>query len=615
MSSIYGFVSERSLPDAPGILSSMARALPEAWEVRGPGWTSDDGLAAVGHGVHRRTPIFGQAAVDRESGVRCWVEGTFDGPVLSREQPAEGLLHGFLDSGSDCLRDIQDSFNVAWWSPADRTLTLANDRLGYRPLYIARRDRLLVFATHMAQLAASGLVDLEPNPHALAELLGVNSLIGDHTVFAGTEVLAPASVLEFDGASVRTNRYWRLDEVEMVGGYDHRRIDKLEHAFADACAQTAGRGSVGMALSGGLDARCTVAATATVADGLAAFTEGPVDSLDYVLAHRVAAALDLPHQQVELRDERVVGWLEPGVSLLGGNVATLEVHPCHHFLEPSLPFDRILLGLVGEYTRAAYPRPTDYRTADFETLLRRIRKKVFIRTGTLQDPVQLWVPEYSHLSAWAGERLEESLRSYRWQHSPLDVADYYYLEVRGRRALAKGPTMGRLGAETASPYLQPAFVEQVLSIPTPDRLGNRIQMDLIDRFAPQLNRIPYASPPAHTTKWQELIGERSRRWGQRMRPSRKKMAPAFDILGWSRGALRPVLDDLLNSPEATFRRYLEWAPVRERLDAHFEGHAKNTHLVAALTSFELAHRMWASCSRTRETITRADGRPVQIVEA
>jgi len=380
----------------------------------------------------------------------------------------------------------------------------------------------------------------------------------------------------------------------MVGKYDRRRLDGLEAAFTDACARSAGCGSVGMALSGGLDARCAVAALARDSAGLAAFTEGPVDSLDFVLAQRVAAEIGVPHQQVQLDEANVGSWLEAGISLLGGNVATLEVHPCHHLMQPSLPFDRIVLGLVGEAARAAYPRPTDYDKPNFETLLRRFRKKVPRRDGSVRDPDQLWVPEYSHLRAWADDRLEENLRSYQWQDSPIDVADYYYLEIRGRSTLAKGPTMGRLGAETASPYLQPEWIEQSLSIPTPDRLGNRIQMDLIDRFSPRLNQIPYTSSPAYTTRRQELVGERKRRWKQRLGLGGKKSPPAFDLVGWSRGPLRPALEDILYSPDATFRNYLEWEPVRKRLDAHFDGGSRNTNLVAALTSLDLAHTMWAS---------------------
>ncbi|MCK5448384.1 MAG: hypothetical protein KAJ43_09575, partial [Gemmatimonadetes bacterium] len=395
------------------------------------------------------------------------------------------------------------------------------------------------------------------------------------------------------GTTLLSRRYWQLDEVEMSGGYDRRRLDRLEETFGEACRAVAGDGDVGIALSGGLDSRCLVAAVTAVCDGLSSFTEGPTDSHDYRLAELVADTLDLPHRQLEIREESVGEWLEPAVSLLGGNVATLEVNPCHHFLEPSLPFDRILLGLVGEYSRAAYPKPTDYGAADFETLLRRVRIKVLTPLGKRPDLKRLWLPECAHLAAWPAERLEDRLRAYQWQHSPIDVADYYYLEHRGRRALAKGPTLGRLGTETATPYLDPRWVEEVFSIPTPDRLGSRIQLDLVERFAPGLRAIPCTSPPAYTTKWQERIGERKRKWQQRLARHKRKETPAFDTFGWSRGVLRPVLEDTLYSPDARFRAYLEWTPVRERLDAHFEGRARHTHLVAALASFEIAHRMWA----------------------
>ncbi|MCL7970511.1 MAG: asparagine synthase-related protein [marine benthic group bacterium] len=597
MSSIYGVVSTQPIPDLGRIIGAMSHALPETWEGRGDVWVSDDRVAAMGYGVHLRTPIQGQTAEDRESGARCWVEGTFDDPALA-PQPAAALLTRLISGGTRGLLSLQDGFNAAVWEPRERRLSLANDRMGYRPLYLAHRDGLLVFASHMAQLAASRLVDLKPNPRALAELLGANSLLGNHTVFEGISVLGPAELVHFDERGLRTSRYFRLDEIEVRGGYDRARLDELEPLFLEACRRARGSGEAGLALSGGLDSRLAVAGLTALDRHLPTFTEGPRDSHDFVLARRVAEALDLPHQQVVLREEDVAGWLEPGISLLGGNVATLEVHPCHHFLQPGLQFDRIVIGLVGEYTRAAYPRPTDFDSPDFETLLKRLRLKVMRRAGTERDSVQLWRPEHSSLAHWTSDRLEETLRSFQWQDSPLDVADYYYLEVRGRRTLAKGPTMGRLGTEATAPYLHPDVIEAVLSIPTADRLGNRIQMDLIDRLAPSLNRIPYTSPPAYTTRTEEIRGERLLRWKKKLNWPSRRYAHAFDLAGWSRGPLRPALEEILYAPDAAFRSFLEWEPVKERLDSHFEGRSRQVPLVAALTSFDLAHRMWATKRKT-----------------
>ena len=123
-------------------------------------------------------------------------------------------------------------------------------------------------------------------------------------------------------------------------------------------------------------------------------------------------------------------------------------------------------------------------------------------------------------------------------------------------------------------------------------------MDLIDRLSPGLNRIPFTSPPAYTTRGQEISGERRLRWKKRLRWPVRRYGHAFDLVGWSRGPLRSALEEILYAPDAAFRSFLQWEPVKDRLDSHFEGRSRQVPLVAALTSFDLAHRMWATKGKT-----------------
>ena len=61
---------------------------------------------------------------------------------------------------------------------------------------------------------------------------------------------------------------------------------------------------------------------------------------------------------------------------------------------------------------------------------------------------------------------------------------------------------------------------------------------------------------------------------------------------WIRNEMRPVLVELLYNPNAAFRAYLRWETVQALLDQHFSGEADWEHLVAALSVFEIAHRLW-----------------------
>ena len=131
-----------------------------------------------------------------------------------------------------------------------------------------------------------------------------------------------------------------------------------------------------------------------------------------------------------------------------------------------------------------------------------------------------------------------------------------------------------------------------MSIPASVRRRNRIQVDLIRRFAPELKGHPYGRTPPYASLRQERWGQAKIKLQRKLpiRPTPKERA--FDTIGWSRAALRPVLEDVLYDSDATFRHFLDWGALKPVLDAHFSGTANHGHVVSALGMFETACRLW-----------------------
>ena len=85
----------------------------------------------------------------------------------------EVLLNAFAEWGKDCLPRLNGMFHFAVWDNRERTLTLARDHVGIKPLYYfyqpanAKRPGLFIFASEIKAILATGLVERAIDPEAL----------------------------------------------------------------------------------------------------------------------------------------------------------------------------------------------------------------------------------------------------------------------------------------------------------------------------------------------------------------------------------------------------------------------------------------------------------------
>ena len=156
----------------PATVRQMCRAMAH----RGP---DDEGVytdGAVGLGMRRLSIIdlaTGHQPISNEDGT-LWI--VFNGEIYNhaslREQlvqkghrytthsDTETIVHLYEQYGSECVRHLSGMFAFAIWDTRRRTLFVARDRLGIKPLYYSenRDDGLLLFASEVKALLASGLV-------------------------------------------------------------------------------------------------------------------------------------------------------------------------------------------------------------------------------------------------------------------------------------------------------------------------------------------------------------------------------------------------------------------------------------------------------------------------
>lgn len=164
---------------------------------------------------------------------------------------------------------LDGDFAVAVWDTGRRRLTLARDRLGIRPLFLARTSRGgIAFASFPAALVEGGYAEGRFDPAALVALFVGTEPVGTRTWIEDVERLPPGHVLFADATGLRSRRYWRYPvEPPSVVPEDHTAAARalrsgLESAVGRALPQG---GTVCTHISAGLDSAAIAALSSRLA--------------------------------------------------------------------------------------------------------------------------------------------------------------------------------------------------------------------------------------------------------------------------------------------------------------------------------------------------------------
>ncbi|MCC7007748.1 MAG: asparagine synthase (glutamine-hydrolyzing) [Acidobacteria bacterium] len=190
-----------------------------------------------------------------------------DGARFQSRTDTEVLLRGYERWGEDVVLRLRGMFAFAIWNGERRTLLVARDRLGIKPLYFHRGDRCLLFASEIRALLASGHVARQLDRTALATFLAYQSVPPPRTLVEGVEMLPPGTLLRVDGAGqVVERQYWDLLDGAVTSpqhdGDVGRARREVRRRLAEAAAlHLVSDVPVGVFLSGGIDSSALVALT------------------------------------------------------------------------------------------------------------------------------------------------------------------------------------------------------------------------------------------------------------------------------------------------------------------------------------------------------------------
>ena len=469
---------------------------------RGP---DSDGVVAHGPLAfgHRRLSIIDLSArgeqpmVDSDLGLTLVFNGCiYNYQDLRKELEAVGyqffstadsevVIKAFHRWGTGCVDRFKGMFAFAIADRETGVVTLARDRLGIKPLYLAETDVRLRFASTVRALLDAGDVDTELDRYALHHYMSFHSVVpAPRTIYRGIRKLPPATVrvIQSDG-SYDDTVYWTP-----VFERDPARASWTTRDWEDALMAALRTAvlrrmvadvPVGVLLSGGIDSSIVVALLAEQGQhGLATFSIG-FDSVggesgdEYFFSDLIAKTFGTDHHRIHIDSSRLLPAVPKTIAAMSEPMVS---HDCVAFYllseEVSKSVKVVQSGQGADEILAGYDWYPPLATVAREQTTEAYAKVFFDRDHS--DVLAIFAPEYTVAA-------EDPSREFATEHQfapGAETAVDAALRLDTQVMLVDDPvkrvdTMTMAwGLEARVPFLDHDFVELAASCPAELKLAS-----------------------------------------------------------------------------------------------------------------------------------------------
>lgn len=538
------------------------------------------------------------------------------GHTFRTSSDTETIVHLYEQYGPDCVAQLRGMFAFAIWDQKQRTLFLARDRLGKKPLVYRHESHRLLFASELKALLQVPGVPRELNRKAVDDYLTYQYVPHPQSILQGFSKLPPAHWAVYQDGKLRIERYWRPAYSPAPAAKEFSSIEDARQGLREVLTTAVKlrmRSDVplGAFLSGGVDSTIIAGLMQSLSSRpVKTFSIGfPVaafDERDY--AREAAKHIGTEHH------EQVV---EP---------SALQILPklIWHYDEPFADSSAIPTMYLSEMTRrevtvslsgdggdelfAGYQRyqavkvgqwadrlpqflrdwmgsslwqnlPASVRQNSKRRRLKRLLSAIaleprrrYLKWVSIFDDerrAELYTPEFrarlnGHDPAeFLFQAYEECPdRDFVTQTTCADVLTYLPCDILTKVDIASMA----FALEARSPFLDHEVVDFAARLPMAWKIhGRQGKQILIDTFA-------------------DLLPKRVQ--------TRKKMGFGMPLDHWFRDELRPLLEDVLLSPRTLGRGYFQPAQVRRLVDEHVRGQWDHSYRLWSLLVLELWQRTY-----------------------
>lgn len=541
-----------------------------------------------------------------------------DGFRFESQSDTEVVLNLYLRDGEAMLPRLNGIFAFALWDSRDRSLLLARDHLGVKPLYTCELPRGFLFASELKALLQSPDVPRDLDPHAIHSYLVTLWCPAPRTMLRAVRKLDPGHGLRVrDGRIERSWQYYDLPYDQPIAplGEEEAVRQVREHLERAVERQMVADVPVGAFLSGGLDSSTVVALARKHAlhGRLQCFTIG----FDDPVARREGMGLDLPYAQEVARHLDVdlhTIWVGPEMAdELGRMLFHLEepqadgapinaMYICRLARERGIKV--LLSGAGGDDIFTGYRRHTALLRERSWTWLPRVARSGLRRATQALPKSNELARRVAKAFQYADWRGDARIASYFYWFPPDDAERLMHPEQRRQRRAdpAGDPLLEALARLPASVpdlnrmlYLEGKFF-LVENLEYNDKVsmasGVEVRVPLLDVDLVALAaRLPLDfKQRGNTGKW--IFKRAAEAWLPRNVIHRPKSGFGAPLRHWLRHPLRPLVDDVLSDASLRRRGLFDPGPVRELVELDRAGRVDGAYALFAMMCIELWCRMF-----------------------
>ena len=227
------------------------------------------------------------------------------GCVFSSTCDTEVIPAGYVAWGSSLFGMLEGMFAIALWDSRDRSLTLARDGAGIKPLFLSRSGTEVSFASEIKALLQNPRQGRAINDGALHTFFATGYAGPVATTLAGIEQVPPGTARRIDQSGISDRRFWQPARTPDI----FRLSDALD-AFgplwkAVTAEMLVSDVPVGVLQSGGIDSSLVTMAVRGHEPKPRLFTAGYAESThdETDLAGTVARLSGLPHEVVPMGED------------------------------------------------------------------------------------------------------------------------------------------------------------------------------------------------------------------------------------------------------------------------------------------------------------------------
>jgi asparagine synthase (glutamine-hydrolysing) len=529
----------------------------------------------------------------------------------------EVIVHAYEQWGTEAISRLRGMFGLAIWDGRTRTLVLARDRMGIKPLHYAESGGRLYFASEIKSLLCAPDVPRTLDWDALNHYLSFLYTPQERSIFLGVRKLPPGHLLVWRNGAASLQRYWRLPDNETYTGTVEEAAERLQTTLVNAIrAHLVSDVPVGAFLSGGLDSSLVVALMARVSARVKTFSVGfhepAFDELPH--ARRVAHLCGTDHHEhvvtpdgVDILDELIEHFDEP--------FADASAIPTWYVSKVASRHVKVVLSgdggdeLFGGYDRYA-PHP---RVAAFDRMTPRVGRRVASLAARC-------LPEHArgknflrHVSKTDRDRYVDSVRYFSADEKRYLLTPDVAVQFGGRNPeehlaqhfdrysqLPWDTQMMRFDSET---YLPEDVLAKIDRMSMAHSLESRVP--LLDNEVVALAGSLPASLKIRNGRRKHILKEVAAAWLPRDIVDRPKQGFALPLSLWFRGRLQELFADTLESPVSQQRGYFQPRFVSRLLKEHRSGRHDHGLRLWQLVVFERWHEKYIDEAAAPVSVRRA----------